>query len=57
MMQLDKVADEQLMAVTLAKIAVHNKQRRVATLIIAIALRLDWELYQAAEQPPTKEGE
>lgn len=60
MKQLDKLADEQLMAVTLAKLAAHNKQRRVAVMIVTLCRRLDIEMHQAAGQQPlmvVKEGE
>lgn len=60
MTQLDKIANEQLMAVTLAKLAAHNKQRRVAVMIVALCRRLDMEMHQAAGQQPlmvAREGE
>lgn len=53
----DTLADAQLMAITFAKMAAHNGQRTLAKRLVSIANELDWELHQAAEQPPTKEGE
>lgn len=60
MTKLDKLADEQLMAVTLAKLAAHNKQRRVAAMIVTLCRRLDIEMHQVAGHEPlmvAKEGE